>query len=99
MNAYYILGIVFLLVATIILVGGVKNPKAPSKLTIPEFKRNQSLAAAILCPAIGLLLIGKNLYDRHVLGIANPMIDHALILGSGAILYGLYRWRRMSKDK
>lgn len=98
MDIYDVLGIIFVVVSTTILLGGIKNPKSPEQLTIAEFEQNKSRALAIICPIIGLLVIGKTLYDLKSSSLVDPLIIHSFMIGGGIFLYGLYRWQRLPKE-
>ncbi len=88
-----ILGMIFIFISTTLLVGGIKNiHKSATEISIAEFEVNKSRAIAYLCPLIGLLIIGWTLFRWKTSPSFDEPLSHYLLIGAGAIIYGLYRW-------
>lgn len=90
----------FVTVFTTILLGGLKNFfRSAQDVSIEEFMKNRSLAAAILGPAIGLFIIFSNLYRYYYSNLERDVALYGICFGSCGVLYGSYKWFRIARAK
>lgn len=95
-----IFGMIFLMVFITILLGGPKRFfRSAQDITVGEFLKNRSLAAAILVPAIGAFIIISNLYRYYYSHIQQDVAVTGTLFGSCGIFYGLYKWFQLSRQK
>jgi hypothetical protein len=91
---------IFVTVFTTILLGGPKHFfRSAQDLSVEEFLKNRSLAAAIIVPAIGLFIIFSNLYRYYYSYIDRDFALYGICFGSCGIFYGFYKWFRIATAK